>query len=102
MIPSLWLVPFWVSAIGFALGGSFGLALLFIVLRSTNTETATELSGMSQSIGYSLAAIGPILIGAIFDVTQSWFYPLLFLFLIVFIKLYMGLGAAKPVSLKQK
>ncbi len=102
MFPTLWLVPFWVSAIGFALGGSFGLALLFIVLRSTNTETATELSGMSQSIGYSLAAIGPILIGAIFDVTQSWFYPLLFLFLIVFIKLYMGLGAAKPVSLKQK
>ena len=96
----LWLgdnsvVFIWVSLIGFALGGSFGLALLFIVLRSTDSETATELSGMSQSIGYFLAATGPILIGAIYDLTKDWNFALYVLFVIIFFKLYTGLRAGK-------
>ena len=94
----LWLggacaISVWVSLIGFSLGGSFGLALLFIVLRSTDSETAAELSGMSQSIGYLLAAVGPIAIGATFDITGSWDMALFILFGTVFLKLYMGIGA---------
>lgn len=96
LLPGTSWVPLWVSLIGIALGGSFGLALLFIVLRTQNTETATELSGMSQSIGYSLAAVGPTLFGALHDLTGAWLMPLGLLFLILFIKLFMGLGAAKP------
>ncbi|MEP2446263.1 MAG: MFS transporter [Balneola sp.] len=96
----LWLgtnatVFLWVSGIGFSLGGSFGLALLFIVLRSSDSETATELSGMSQSIGYLLAATGPILIGAVFDLTGDWDTALYILFMILFFKLYTGLKAGK-------
>ena len=95
MVPSssLW-VFLWISLLGFVLGGSFGLALLFIVLRSADTDGATELSGMSQSIGYFLAAVGPILFGLLFDMTQNWNYPLGLLFLLIFLKLYVGLGAA--------
>lgn len=96
MFPDPFLVGLWASLIGIALGGSFGLALLFIVLRSSNSETATELSGMAQSIGYLLAAVGPTLFGAIHDFTGAWFVPLLFLLIIVGAKLFFGLGAAKP------
>ena len=88
------------SLIGIALGGSFGLALLFIVLRSPDSETATELSGMAQSIGYFLAAIGPTLFGALHDFTDAWFIPLLFLLVLITIKLYAGLGAARPKAIK--
>ncbi|MEQ9089719.1 MAG: MFS transporter [Balneola sp.] len=100
----LWLgtnatVFLWVSGIGFSLGGSFGLALLFIVLRSSDSETATELSGMSQSIGYLLAATGPILIGAVFDVTGDWDTALYILFMILFFKLYTGLKAGKAQAI---
>ncbi len=102
MVPQIGLIPIWVSLIGFALGGSFGLSLMFIILRSDDTETATELSGMSQSIGYLLAALGPILLGALFDVTGNWVYSLFALFIIVFAKLYMGLGAAKSQKLAIK
>lgn len=96
----LWLggnemVGLWVSLMGFSLGGSFGLALLFIVLRSSNSETTTELSGMAQSIGYLLAAIGPILIGALYDITGNWDVALFTLFGILILKLYTGLGAGK-------
>ncbi|MDR8392668.1 MFS transporter [Aliifodinibius sp. S!AR15-10] len=96
LLPTTFWVPLWVSLIGIALGGSFGLALLFIVLRTSDTETATELSGMSQSIGYSLAAIGPTLFGALHDLTGAWLLPLGLLFLILATKLFVGLGAAKP------
>ncbi len=100
MFPDPFLVALWASVIGLTLGGSFGLALLFIVLRSTNSETATELSGMAQSIGYLLAAIGPTLFGAMHDFTGAWFIPLLFLLIIVGAKLIFGLGAARPREVK--
>lgn len=100
MFQDPFLVWLWVSLIGLALGGSFGLSLLFIVLRATDTETATELSGMSQSVGYLLAAVGPTLFGAMHDWTQAWFIPLLFLLIIVGAKLVFGLGAGKPQEVK--
>lgn len=96
MLPEPFLVGLWVSLIGLTLGGSFGLALLFIVLRAHDTETATALSGMAQSIGYLLAATGPILFGALHDITHDWFIPLLFLLIITLAKLIAGLGAGSP------
>jgi CP family cyanate transporter-like MFS transporter len=50
---------------------------------------------MSQSIGYTIAAVGPVLFGAFFDLTQNWTIPLLFLFLVAFIKLWSGWKAGK-------
>ena len=41
----------------------FGLALLFLVVRSGDTDTATRLSGMAQAIGYGIAAVGPVVVG---------------------------------------
>ncbi len=99
MLPQIGLVPVWVSLIGFALGGTFGLSLLFIVMRSDDSDTAAELSGMAQSVGYFIAAIGPIVFGSIFDLSGSWLYPLGLLFVLAFAKLYVGLGAAKDEKL---
>ncbi|MGM0505907.1 MAG: CynX/NimT family MFS transporter [Bacteroidota bacterium] len=88
-------VVFWVSLLGISLGSTFGLALLFIGLRTRDNETANELSGTSQSIGYSLAAIGPALFGGMHDATGSWVLPLLFLFTVGVCKLISGLLAAR-------
>ena len=95
LFPQVGLVSVWVSLIGFVLGGTFGLALLFIVLRSKDAQTTTELSGMVQSVGYLVAATGPIIFGSLFDLTGNWNDSLLLLLLVTCIKLYMGLGAAK-------
>lgn len=88
----------WVSVMGFVLGGSFGLSLLFIVLRSSDTENATALSGMVQSIGYLIAAIGPVLFGSLFDFTGDWFYPFVLLIVAAGFKLVTGWGAGKAVT----
>lgn len=101
MIPHTFLVGLWVSLIGFSLGGSFGLALLFIVLKTSSSETATELSGMAQSVGYLLAAIGPTLFGAIYDLTHAWTLPLLLLLFTAIIKLWMGIGAGSPQEVQR-
>lgn len=95
LLPGFGSIALWVSLLGVVLGGTFGLSLLFLVLRSHDSEGATELSGMAQSIGYLIAATGPMLFGGIFDLTGNWDYALSSLFVIAGLKLYMGLGAGK-------
>ncbi|MCB0375215.1 MAG: MFS transporter [Sinomicrobium sp.] len=95
LLPQLGGVAVWAALIGFVLGGTFGLALLFIVLRSHDADSATELSGMAQSIGYLVAATGPIIFGIIFDVTAGWAFPFVFLFVTALVKFIMGLRAGR-------
>ncbi|WP_102693297.1 CynX/NimT family MFS transporter [Rummeliibacillus pycnus] len=62
----------WMILLGLAGGASFGLAMMFFSLRSRNALEAAELSGTAQSIGYLLAAAGPVLYGYIHDLWNSW------------------------------
>ncbi|WP_028933777.1 CynX/NimT family MFS transporter [Pseudonocardia spinosispora] len=62
----------WVVLAGLGGGGTLVLALSFMALRSTTPSETAALSGMAQSIGYLLAAIGPVLLGALHDLTHSW------------------------------
>jgi len=57
--------------IGFSLGASISMAYMLIGLRTTGRTTA-DLSGMSQSTGYYLASIGPLLVGILFDISVNW------------------------------
>ncbi|MFC3041531.1 CynX/NimT family MFS transporter [Virgibacillus xinjiangensis] len=81
--------------IGIALSGSFALALAFLGMRSKTARNAAELSGMAQSIGYVLAAVGPILIGYLYDLTGSWNYPLLTLIGVTTAIMLFGMGAGR-------
>ncbi|MFC6705383.1 CynX/NimT family MFS transporter [Flexivirga alba] len=62
----------WAGMIMVGPGCGIGLALLFMVLRSNSAAQAGQVSGMAQAVGYGLAAIGPILIGAVHDASGSW------------------------------
>ncbi|WP_417264663.1 CynX/NimT family MFS transporter [Brumimicrobium sp.] len=95
LIPQMGWIELWVGLNGMVLGGTFGLALLLIVLRSGDAETAAELSGIVQSIGYLIAATGPFIAGVIFDLTEVWDYALTLLIGVAIIKLIMGIGVGK-------
>jgi MFS transporter, CP family, cyanate transporter len=86
----------WVSTLGLVLGGTFGLALLLLVLRASDTAATTQLSGMAQSIGYLIAATGPVVFGMLYDLTSEWTVPLLFLFAVLAGKLAAGVAAGRP------
>lgn len=73
-MPSFALV--WTLLLGFSSGACFILGLSFISLRTDDSTQAASLSGMSQSIGYLLAAVGPMVAGALHTAAGSWSAPL--------------------------
>ena len=81
--------------IGISLGLAFTLAMMFFVLRTKNTSEAAELSGMSQTVGYLIAACGPPLFGALFTLTGSWYVPLGLLVVATIGLFIAGLASAK-------
>ncbi|WP_413285162.1 MFS transporter [Vibrio sp. MA40-2] len=68
---------FWVGLFGLANCSTFIIVLSFIGLRTSNGSQATSLSGMSQGIGYALAATGPTMVGQIHVQSDSWSTPIL-------------------------
>ena len=58
--------------LGGALGGLFGLGLTLIVLRARDAAGAADLAAMSQSVGYTLASLGPLGFGLAHDLTGGW------------------------------
>lgn len=81
--------------IGLAQGASISLALTMIGLRTKDSRQAANLSGMAQSIGYLLAAIGPTLVGFLFDFTHSWLTPLLIFVVFTILMTIAGVGAGR-------
>ena len=94
------LLVFWCILLGLAQGAYIGLALLFFILRTPDSRSAAELSGMAQSVGYLLAATGPLIFGWLHDLTHSWTLPLLALVVVTLILLGAGLGAGRNTVVK--
>jgi len=85
----------WVSVFGFGSGMTLSLALTFIGLRTPDSHHAAELSGMSQSVGYTLAALGPLVMGLIHDKTGGWTAPMGLVLACTLVLLFSGLAAAR-------
>ncbi len=86
--------------VSLGMGGSISLSIAFISLRSPNAHRASELSGMSQSAGYLLAAVGPTVMGTINDITKSWFVPVLIFIILIVALLLCGLKAGDDVTVE--
>lgn len=89
------LVPIWIIIIGIAGAFAFSLSMIFFSLRTKTSSEAAELSGMAQTIGYLLAAVGPLLFGLLHDLTHNWTAPLFLLVVATFFLLLAGIGAGR-------
>lgn len=91
----------WVSAtiLGLAQGGSLGLGLAFIVLRTGTAAGAAQLGGMSQAIGYLVAAAGPVGAGVLHQLTGGWDATLVLMLVLVLVVGAAGLGAGRNRTL---
>lgn len=85
----------WSAVLGVGQGGAVGLALTLIVLRSGDAQTAARLSGMAQTVGYLLAAAGPLTAGAVYQATGSWTLPIALVLGVCAAALVVGLFAAR-------
>ncbi|HEU4658093.1 MAG TPA: MFS transporter [Capillimicrobium sp.] len=86
----------WMVLVGLGQGGGFALTMALLVLRATDAPHAAALSGMVQSIGYTVAAAGPSVVGVIHDATGSWRAPVAFLLAVGASLVACGLAAARP------
>ena len=85
----------WAVLLGGGQGATISLALMVMVLRSRNQHQAMALSGMAQGVGYLIAAIGPTLVGALYDVAHNWSLPLAVLLALVGLQAFAGYLAAR-------
>jgi CP family cyanate transporter-like MFS transporter len=81
----------WISLIGLGSGGSIVLALALLGLRTHHHGQSAALSGMAQSIGYLLAATGPIAISVLHDATNAWAVPLVVMLGVVVAQVVFGI-----------
>lgn len=66
------LMPVWALCAGVSTGCSLLLALTFVSLRAGSPRQVGRLSGMAQGVGYLLAAMGPLLAGALYQAAGTW------------------------------
>lgn len=88
-------VWFWIVILGLGQGGAFSLALTLLVVRAEDADTAARLSGMAQGVGYTLAALGPLLLGLLHDQFGGWKIAGILLGVITLLALANGLAAGR-------
>ncbi len=83
------------TLLGLGAGVCLLLALAFQSERAGNAGEAAALAGMAQSIGYLVAAAGPLLLGIAHDATGSWTLPLVLLVVVSLAMAGAGYGAGR-------
>lgn len=84
------LLPVSLVISGLASGASLTTSLTLTAVRARTQQHATALSGMAQSVGYLIAAAGPIAFGWLHGATGGWILPFAFVWLMATIQLVCG------------
>lgn len=95
----LWAAPadapwLWAFLLGVA-NCSFPLALTMISMRGRDSATVVRLSGFVQSFGYLLSMPGPVVVGVLYDRSDGWRVPLVFIMLLTLVQIGAGLLAGR-------
>lgn len=88
-------IGYWVIPLGLFSGASLGVSLTLMAQRARDHSASSALSGMSQSVGYLIAAIGPVLFGAVHAFTNTWSAALCILLLMMGTQIAVGAFAAR-------
>ncbi|MBD0671962.1 CynX/NimT family MFS transporter [Streptomyces sp. CBMA156] len=83
------------ALLGLGSGVCLVLALSFQSERAGSAGEAAALAGMAQSVGYLVAAAGPLLLGILHDATDSWTLPLVVLVVLSTVMAGVGYGAGQ-------
>ena len=89
--PALWAVLY-----GLGTGAAFPLALTLVLLRTRDVAQTGRLSAVAQSVGYLMAATGPLAVGLLHGATGSWQPGLVLLLGVLVAQVLVGVVAARP------
>ena len=90
----------WMIVMGLGSGGALVLAITLFSLRVETASQSVALSGMAQAVGYSVAAITPICIGYLHDLTRQWTLALQLMIVMSLVQLGSGLLAGRPLRIQ--
>lgn len=90
----------WMIVMGLGAGGSLVLAITLFSLRVDSAAQSVALSGMAQAVGYLVAAVTPIFIGFLHDLTQQWKVALLLMIGVALLQLMVGYLAGRPLKIR--
>jgi MFS transporter, CP family, cyanate transporter len=85
----------WIVLMGLGNGPTMILALSFFGLRTGDHRQAAALSLMAQSIGFFIAAFGPLVFGLLHDMSHGWTVPLIALAISLVVQSVAGFGAGR-------
>ena len=80
----------------------FPIVLTLIGLRAHTADGTAALSGFTQSLGYLMAAVGPFVVGAIYDATGTWTASLWLLAALVLPLIAVGAYVGRPAYLEDQ
>lgn len=102
----IWLMPIeqtaiWVTLLGAGGSGTFAIVMMLFALRTHHAHEAATLSGMAQTIGYTIAIFGPLGMGALHDYFGTWQASLSILTSLMLIETILAWFAAAPQTIVQ-
>lgn len=86
----------WIVTGGAATGALLVIALMLTAQRARTQSHATALSGMAQSLGYTIAAVGPIVFGWLYGLTGTWLPSFALMWAIGILLALLGLPVGRP------
>ncbi|SAL40971.1 major facilitator transporter [Caballeronia sordidicola] len=97
LVPALAML--WIIFFGLGAGAAIILGLAFVSLRASSSHQAAALSGMSQCVGYLLAAAGPPLVGRLHDASGNWTAALAICAALCLVMALLGLLAGRAMHI---
>lgn len=85
--------------LGLANGCAFSMGLALMGFRAKNAVDAARLSGFAQSVGYALAATGPLVVGWLHDLTPNWNIGLGYILFTCMVALLAGQKAGRDETI---
>lgn len=78
----------------------FPLSLVLMNMRTRTHEGAVALSGFVQGVGYGIAALGPVVLGVLHELSGDWTLPIAFLLVSALSIVAAGLVVSRPRMLE--
>lgn len=83
-------------------GASFAWVVAMITVVSKDGREATRLSGMAQSVGYTMAAVSPTLAGYLFEMTKSWMSVMILIIITSLLIIIFSIATGRVLKLKSE
>lgn len=91
----------WAVLLGIGGSGVFSAILMLFALRTDNAQEAAALSGMAQTVGYTLAFFGPFGMGLLYDLLGNWRGSFGLLTALMAVETVLAWWAASPKTMAQ-